>query len=113
MGSNVARHLPLSNLSFHLLLALGDGVAHGYAIGKEVETRSEGRLRPTTGALYQALRRLQEARLVEPARRPAGDNGDARRRYFRMTPLGRRVAEGEARRLQGLVEAARGKRLMV
>ena len=45
----------VGNLAFHILLALGDGAAHGYAIGKDVERRSEGRLDPTTGALYQAL----------------------------------------------------------
>ena len=55
-----ADFLPLSNLSFHLLLALGSGESHGYALGKEIEERSEGRLRPTTGSLYQALKRLTE-----------------------------------------------------
>lgn len=109
----VERHLPLSNLSFHVLVALGDRVSHGYAIGKEVEERSEGRLRPTTGALYQALRRLQEDGLVEPAERPDDDNGDARRKYFRLTELGREVAAAESERLARLVEAARAKRLTV
>ena len=52
-----ASFLPLTNLSFHVLLALGDGPAHGYAIGKDVEQRSRGRLNPATGSLYQALRR--------------------------------------------------------
>lgn len=106
------RYLPLSNLTFHVLLALGDRVSHGYAIGKEVEARSDGRLSPTTGALYQALRRLQEDGLVEPAPEPDGVDGDPRRKYFRLTDLGRRVTAAEARRLDGLVEAARSKRLM-
>jgi DNA-binding PadR family transcriptional regulator len=108
----IEKFLPLGNLPFHVLVALGDRVSHGYAIGKEIEERSDGRLRPTTGALYQALRRLQEQGLLEPADQPADDNGDARRRYFRLTDLGREVAAAEARRLDRLVEAARSKRLL-
>jgi DNA-binding PadR family transcriptional regulator len=102
-------HLPLSNLAFHILLALGGGAAHGYAIGKEVEERSNGKLNPTTGSLYQALKRLQDTGLIEPAQ-PTG-SVDSRRQYFRLTCLGRKVAALEARRLDGLVAAARSKKL--
>src|SRR5580704_9064102 len=78
----------LSDLAFHILLALGEGPSHGYAIGKDVEERSSGRLDPTTGALYQALRRLTEEGLITPAEGP-GD-ADERRKYFALTPRGRR-----------------------
>ncbi len=102
--------LPLTNLSFHVLLALGDGKSHGYAIGKDVETRSHGRLSPATGSLYQALRRLADDGLIEETSGPLG--GDARRQYFRLTPFGKRVASLEGARLQELIHAARSKQLM-
>jgi DNA-binding PadR family transcriptional regulator len=99
----------LSDLAFHILLALGDGPSHGYAIGRHIETQSGGRLDPTTGALYQALRRLCTERLIAPADGP--DAVDARRKYFALTPEGRRAAAHEARRLDGLVRAARKNKL--
>jgi DNA-binding PadR family transcriptional regulator len=104
--------VPLADLPFQILLALGEGAAHGYAIGKEIEERTSGRLNPTTGSLYQALRRLREGGLIVPARPPAGDhNGDERRRYFELTPLGRRVMALEVERLEGLLSVARARSL--
>jgi DNA-binding PadR family transcriptional regulator len=100
---------PLSDLAFHILLALGNGPLHGYAIGKDVEQQSGGRLDPTTGALYQALRRLTDQGLITSADGP-GD-ADARRNYFALTKQGRRAAATEARRLDGLVRAARQRNL--
>ena len=97
------RLLPLTNLCFHVLLSLGSGPAHGYAIGKELEARSEGRLNPTTGGLYQALKRMLSDGLIEQC---SGPPADARRKYFRLTPLGREVAALESARLERLVEAA-------
>jgi DNA-binding PadR family transcriptional regulator len=99
----------LSDLAFHILLALGDGPSHGYAIGKDVEEQSGGRLDPTTGALYQALRRLTDEGLIVPAEGP-GD-ADPRRKYFALTRQGRRAAASEAQRLNGLVRAARQRKL--
>lgn len=99
----------VGELGFHILLALADGPQHGYAIGKDVEERSGGRLDPTTGALYQALRRLAEEGLVAPAKGPAGT--DARRKYFQLTAAGRRAAAAEAARLADLVAAARERKL--
>jgi DNA-binding PadR family transcriptional regulator len=99
----------LSDLAFHILLALGDGPAHGYAIGKDVEEQSGGRLDPTTGALYQALRRLTESGLIAPAE--GRGTADARRNYFALTRQGRRAAAGEAKRLDALVRAARQRKL--
>lgn len=101
--------LPLPELSFQLLLALADGPGHGYGIGKALEERTEGRLKPTTGSLYQALRRLDEKGLIEEAQGPEG--ADGRRQYFRLTPLGRRAAAAEAARLHRLVLAARDRDL--
>ena len=99
----------LSDLTFHILLALGDGPSHGYAIGKDVEERSGGRLDPTTGALYQALRRLTDDGLVAPVAGP--DETDARRKYFTLTTRGRRAAAAEAGRLDALVRTARQRKL--
>jgi DNA-binding PadR family transcriptional regulator len=103
---DAAHFLPLTNLCFHVLLALGPGPAHGYAIGKEVEARSEGRLSPTTGGLYQALKRMVQDGLVEHHTMQDGDVVDRRRKYFRLTTLGREVAALESRRLDRLVAAA-------
>ena len=99
----------MADLAFHILLALGHGPAHGYAIGKDVEEQSDGRLDPTTGALYQALRRLADEGLIEPVDGP-GD-ADERRKYFTLTRAGREAAAGEARRLDALVRAARKRKL--
>ncbi len=103
--------LPVGNLPFHILLALGDGPSHGYAIGKDVERRSRGKLNPTTGALYQALKRLREDGLIEPAPGAEARSPDARRQYFKLTALGRQVTQLEAARLDELVTAARNKNL--
>ena len=99
----------LSDLAFHILIALGDGPSHGYAIGRHVEAQSGGRLDPTTGALYQALRRLAGEGLIVSR---SGPNAvDPRRKYFALTPEGRRAAAHEARRLDALVRAARQRKL--
>ena len=94
------------------MLALGEGASHGYAIGKDVESRSDGRLSPATGGLYQALRRLREDGLVEKVQPKRGDDRDPRRQYFRLTRLGRQVFQREARRMESLLSAAREKRLI-
>ena len=99
----------LPDLVFHVLLALGHGPSHGYAIGQDVEEQSAGRLDPTTGALYQVLRRLTDEGLVVPVDGP-GDV-DPRRKYFALTRAGRRAAAQEAERLAALVRAARQRKL--
>ena len=100
----------MSDLEFHVLLALAEGPSHGYAIGKAVEEQSGGNLDPTTGALYQVLRRLQDNDLITPADGP-GDT-DPRRKYFALTTPGRNAAAAEAMRLHGLVRMARKRRLL-
>ena len=99
----------MSDLEFHVLLALGEGPSHGYAIGKAIEEQSDGRLDPTTGALYQVLRRLSDDELISEIPTPKGT--DPRRRYFALTPPGRRAAAAEAARLDALVRMARKRRL--
>lgn len=99
----------LSDLAFHILLALGEGSSHGYAIGKAIEEQSAGRLDPTTGALYQALRRLTEDGLVQEVDGPR--DVDSRRRYFTLSAQGRKAAAAEAARLDALVRVARKRRL--
>jgi len=103
--------LPLSDLALHVMLALGDRPLHGYGVGKEIEKRSGGRLNPTTGGLYQALKRLAEDGLVDQAPEAQAESPDPRRRYFRLTPLGRQVVGLEMERLEELVAVAREKRL--
>ena len=98
--------LPLTHLALHILLALGEGPSHGYAIGKAAEERTLGKLKPTTGGLYQALRRLGDDGLVAVAPRETAASSDARRQYFALTPLGRRVLQAELARLKAIVADA-------
>lgn len=108
-----ADFLPLTNLAFNILVALGNEDRHGYAIIKEIEERSEGVLTVRSGTLYTALQRLQEAGLVaESGERPAPDRDDKRRRYYRISDLGRVVVALEASRLNTLIDAARDKHLI-
>jgi len=105
--------LPLAPATFQILLSLVDGERHGYAIMKEVTTRTEGAVRLGPGTLYGALKRLLEAGLVEEGgERADPELGDDRRRYYRLTKLGLRVARMEARRLDAMVRAARRKKLI-
>jgi DNA-binding PadR family transcriptional regulator len=102
----------LSKLEFQVLLCLADGPAHGYAIGKELKERSEGRIDPTTGALYHILRRLEDSGLVTAAPEARESGEDSRRQYFRITPGGMRRAGEEAEDLERLVRDARQRRLL-
>ena len=107
-AEDTERHLPLTPLSFQILVALSHGVAHGYAIGEAIERSSGGLLRPTTGSLYQALKRLRDEELIAGASAPPTErSGGPPRMYFELTPLGREVAAREARRLAGLLQDAR------
>lgn len=101
----------ITELELQVLLAVGRGAMHGYAIGKDIEERSEGRIDPTTGALYQALKRLSRDGLVAPAEPPAGEEVDARRKYFSLTPAGRAAVAEELARLEALIATARARDL--
>ena len=103
----IERFLPLRPVEFDILLSLAAGERHGYGIIQDAEARQLGTV-PDVGTLYRAIRRLQDQGMVEAStRRAAPDTGDERRNYYRITPLGRRVAQAEARRLVALTRAAR------
>jgi DNA-binding PadR family transcriptional regulator len=105
--------MALRSVEFHILLALAPEEKHGYAILQEVAAVTDGEIQLEPGTLYRALRRmLKDGWVVESGRRPAADLDDERRRYYRLTPAGRRVAVAEAERLQRLVTVARAHRLL-
>lgn len=105
-------HLPLTVPVFQILLSLADRDLHGYAIIQDVRQRTEGEVELTASTLYAALKRMLDAGMVEELdERPAAGEDDSRRRYYRMTPLGRMVARLEAARLERAVRMARQKRL--
>jgi DNA-binding PadR family transcriptional regulator len=102
--------LPLTPAVFYVLLALADEDRHGYGVAKDVAARTGQAVRLGPGTLYGTLSRLTATGLVaERQARPSDD----RRRYYRLTPFGRRVAEAEARRLAQMVGIARAKALIV
>ncbi len=105
--------LPLQPATFHILLAVADEDRHGYGIIGDIEQRTGGQLRLSAGTLYRSIQRMVEQDLiVETDERPAPEFDDERRRYYRITPFGRRVAKAEAQRLSSLVEQARAMGLM-
>ena len=108
---DVDRHLPLKPVAFQILLSLADGERHGYGITQDIAGRTAARMTLEPGNLYRSLRTMLDDGLIEESdRRPAPDLDDERRRYYRITALGRRVAEAETVRLEALVAVARGKR---
>ena len=110
---NPQSFLPLTPVDFNILLALADGEKHGYAIMQEVITNTSGKLRLGPGTLYGAVKRLLESDLIEESdERPDPAHDDERRRYYRLTEFGKRVAAAEAARLDELVDLARSRRLL-
>lgn len=106
------QHLPLSAVDFLVLLVLADGDSHGYAMVKEIAGRSKGRIRMLPGNFYAVLHRLaREGLIAESDRRPGGPDEDKRRRYFRITRLGREVAAAEVSRMKEMVTAAESSEL--
>src|SRR6266487_869280 len=100
--------LPLPPATFHILLALADEDRHGYAIIQDVEARTDGELKLSAGTLYRSIQRmLEQGLLIETRDRPAPEDDDERRRYYRITKCGVEVARAEARRLTQLVKFAR------
>ena len=104
--------LPLTPVAFEILLSLFGGERHGYAIMRAVEDRSGATTRLHAGTLYRALARLQESGLIQEVEGVPAAGDDERRRYYRLTPLGRRTAVAEARRLESQVGAARARGLL-
>ena len=103
--------LPLKSNWFHILVSLVGGEQHGYAIVQDVLERSQGKVRLWPATLYGSLKRLiQEGLIVESSERPAPEFDDARRRYYKLTPLGRRVLDLESQRLKDLVRILQARR---
>jgi DNA-binding PadR family transcriptional regulator len=98
--------LPLKPADLYILLVLADGPRHGYGIMKDVERESNGEVRLEIGSLYRLLGRLLNEGLLEDA------EGDERRRYYRLSRLGRRVLKAEAERLASLVDLVRARKLL-
>lgn len=95
---------------FQVLVALADGEKHGYAIGKEIEARTDGQVQLRAATLYTVIKRLLDNGYIdENAPRPDPDLDDERRRYYRLTPRGRKAAEAEALRLENTGRQARAK----
>ena len=104
--------LPLTPLAFQVLLALADQPRHGYDIIREVDARTDGIIRLRSGSLYTLLQRLlDEELIVESHDRPDPEDDDERRRYYKVTELGRSVLYAEARRLESAVAEARRKQV--
>jgi DNA-binding PadR family transcriptional regulator len=100
--------LPLQTAVFHILIAVADRERHGYAIMQDVAARTSGKVRLSAGTLYSSIRRMLEQGLIEElAESPDPNSTDERRRYYRLTRFGKRVAAAEVERLNTLVEQAR------
>lgn len=100
--------LPLPPVTFYILLALAEEDRHGYAIIQDVATRTAGEVKLSAGTLYRSIQRmLEQGLVVETRERPAPEEDDERRRYYRITEFGVAVAKAEARRLMQLVKFAR------
>ena len=104
--------LPLPPHDFQILLALSEGPAHAYGLAQAGEDKRDGTVRLELGSLYRVLARLTASGLIADDVRETSDGQEARRRYYRLTPLGRRVAEAETVRLQAIVRLAKRRRLV-
>lgn len=101
---------PLTAAEFQILVALADGEKHGYAIGKEVAARTGGQVQLRAATLYTVIKRLLDNGFIdESMARPDPESDDERRRYYRLTPRGRKAAESEASRLEATARQARAK----
>jgi DNA-binding PadR family transcriptional regulator len=111
MATDPAAQLPLTPVVLHMLLALaGERQGkHGYALAKEVEDVSEGQIRMGPGTLYGSIQRMIDSGLIEESSRR---DEDERRRYYRLTPFGRKVLELEIARLHAVIRLARAKNLL-
>ncbi len=100
----------LSPQAFHILIALAERDQHGYGIMQDVAERTGGKLRLSAGTLYGSIKRLMERGMVvelRPSQRPDKEQDDERRRYYRLTPVGRKAATSEMRRMEELLKQAR------
>lgn len=105
--------LPLTPAVFNILLALASGEKHGYGIMQEVGAQTGGKMRMGPGTLYGSIKRMIDLGLIEESdERPDPALDDERRRYYRLTGFGKRVASAEAERLELLVARARDRQLL-
>jgi DNA-binding PadR family transcriptional regulator len=106
--ADVSKLLPLPQAVFQILVALADQDRHGYAIMQDIAVRTDGSLKLSPGTLYGSIKRmLEDGLIVEVNARPSPDEDDERRRYYRITPFGRDLAQAEADRLTVLLRQAR------
>src|SRR6266446_5542411 len=110
--SNAEPFGPLTPSMFHVLLALAGEDLHGYAILKEVELRTGGKVRLSTGTLYGIIKRLLNDGLIVELRSRPSETDDERRRYYRLTAQGRQVAAAEAERMDEILSIARSRNLL-
>ncbi len=104
----IENFLPLSLPVFHMLLILSEGERHGYALKREIARQTQGRTNLGAGVLYGSINKmLQQGLIVESGERPDPHLDDERRRYYRITPLGLKVAQAEAMRMRELVGLAK------
>ena len=103
--------LPLAPAFLHILIALGEGERHGYSIMQDVADRTGGKVRMSPGTLYGSIKRMLEEGLIEELTTGAA-GADERRRFYRLTRFGRRVAAAEAERLSSLLAQARNSGLV-
>jgi DNA-binding PadR family transcriptional regulator len=107
---DVSSLLPLPPATFHILMALSDEDRHGYAIIQDIASRTGDKLQMSAGTLYRSIQRmLEQGLIVETRDRPAPEEDDERRRYYRITPFGLAVARAEAGRLTEMVKLARAR----
>jgi DNA-binding PadR family transcriptional regulator len=104
---------PLTPAVFHILLALADGEKHGYAVMKDVEFQTDGRVKMGPGTLYGSIKRMLAAGLIqEVGERPDSELDDERRRYYRLSGIGQEMVRAESQRLEQAVRAARQKHVL-
>jgi DNA-binding PadR family transcriptional regulator len=104
---------PLPSAAFQILLSLAGEDLHGYAIMRQVAEQTEGRMKLGPGTLYSSIQSLLEARLIEEVdQREDAKLGNERRRYYRLTSAGRKLARSEAERLADLLRVARAKKIL-
>jgi len=105
--------LPLTPAVFNILLALADGEKHGYGIMLEVEANTKRQVIMGPGTLYGSIKRMLKAELIEESDERADPQmDDQRRKYYKLTNLGRRVLSMEAERLASQVMIARAKNVL-
>ena len=108
----IEEFLPLRPVDFHILMVLLDKKRHGYGIVQDIADRTNGKIKLVPGNFYAMLNRLIDNGLIADAAKPGRETDGVRRRYYRITPVGKRVAAAEALRLKELVEEAEARQLL-